>query len=166
MATALATWIIDPVHSSVEFSVDYMGFSTYRTRFRALEGSLQFDPAQPGASSVTASIPVASVDATNDRLMLVADWEKIYATDALIVDVREPDEFSAGHVPRAINLPLSKLRTRFKELAQDKELWICCAAGQRAYFAARFLTQAGYRARNLSGGYTTYKALRAAHLVP
>jgi rhodanese-related sulfurtransferase len=43
---------------------------------------------------------------------------------------------------------------------------ICCAAGQRAYFAARFLTQHGYRARNLSGGYTMYQALRAAHLVP
>src|SRR6266545_7240491 len=60
MATTLATWTIDPVHSSVEFSLDYMGFSTYRTGFRALEGSLQFDAAQPGASSVTASIPVAS----------------------------------------------------------------------------------------------------------
>jgi len=47
-----------------------MGFSTYRTRFRSLEGPLQFDPAQPSASSVTASIPVASVDAANnDRLM-------------------------------------------------------------------------------------------------
>ena len=98
--------------------------------------------------------------------MPVADWEKIRATDALIVDVREPDEFSAGHVACAINLPLSQLRARFNELAQDKELWICCAAGQRAYFAARFLTQHGYRTRNLSGGYTTYKALRAAHLVP
>ena len=69
MTTALSTWTIDPVHSSVEFSLDYMGFSTYRTGFRALEGTLQFDAAQPGASSVTASIPMASVDVTNDRLM-------------------------------------------------------------------------------------------------
>src|SRR5262245_62536921 len=69
MTTALATWTIDPVHSSVEFSLDYMGFSTYRTGFRALEGSLAFDAARPGASSVTASIPVASIDVTNDRLM-------------------------------------------------------------------------------------------------
>jgi polyisoprenoid-binding protein YceI len=69
MATTLATWTIDPVHSSVEFSLDYMGFSTYRTGFRALEGSLAFDAARPDASSVVASIPVASVDVTNDRLM-------------------------------------------------------------------------------------------------
>jgi len=57
------------VHSSVEFSLDYMGFSTYRTGFRALEGSLEFDPARPAASSVNASIQVASIDVTNDRLL-------------------------------------------------------------------------------------------------
>jgi polyisoprenoid-binding protein YceI len=69
MATTLSNWTIDPVHSSVEFSLDYMGFSTYRTGFRALEGSLEFNPARPAAASVNASIPVASVDVTNDRLM-------------------------------------------------------------------------------------------------
>jgi len=69
MANTLAKWSIDPVHSSVEFSLDYMGFSTYRTGFRELEGSLEFDAAQPAASSVKASIAVASVDVTNDRLM-------------------------------------------------------------------------------------------------
>ena len=69
MASTLATWTIDPVHSSVEFSLDYMGFSTYRTGFRAMEGALEFDPAQPASASVNASIPVASVDVTNDRLM-------------------------------------------------------------------------------------------------
>ena len=68
MATTLATWTIDPVHSSVEFSLDYMGLSIYRTGFRALEGSLEFDAARPAASSVNAST-VASVDVTNDRLM-------------------------------------------------------------------------------------------------
>jgi NADPH-dependent 2,4-dienoyl-CoA reductase/sulfur reductase-like enzyme/rhodanese-related sulfurtransferase len=98
--------------------------------------------------------------------MPVADWEKVGETDALIVDVREPGEFAAGHVPRSINLPLSQMRARFQELARDRELWLCCAAGQRAYFAARFLAQHGYRVRNLSGGYTTYKARSAANLVP
>jgi polyisoprenoid-binding protein YceI len=69
MATTLSNWTIDPVHSSVEFSLDYMGFSTYRTGFRALEGSLEFDPARPASASVNASIPVTSVDVTNDRLI-------------------------------------------------------------------------------------------------
>jgi NADPH-dependent 2,4-dienoyl-CoA reductase/sulfur reductase-like enzyme/rhodanese-related sulfurtransferase len=97
--------------------------------------------------------------------MPLADWDRIHDTDALIVDVREPNEFAGGAVPRAINLPLSQLRERFGELPRDRELWLCCAAGQRAYYATRFLAQHGYRARNLSGGYTTYKTLRAAKLV-
>jgi polyisoprenoid-binding protein YceI len=67
--TALPTWTLDPVHSSIEFSLEFMGMSTYRTGFRALEGTLRFDPDRPAESSVSATIPVASVDVTNDRLM-------------------------------------------------------------------------------------------------
>jgi polyisoprenoid-binding protein YceI len=62
-------WAIDPVHSSVEFSLEYMSMSLYRSGFRNLEGALHFDPARPAEASVTASIPVASVDVTNERLM-------------------------------------------------------------------------------------------------
>jgi polyisoprenoid-binding protein YceI len=69
MTTGLAMWTIDPVHSRVECSLDYMGFSTYRTGFRTLEGTLEFDAAHAAASSVHATIPVASIDVTNDRLM-------------------------------------------------------------------------------------------------
>jgi len=98
--------------------------------------------------------------------MRVADWLEIARTDALLLDVRESDEFSRGHIPNALNLPLSQLRSRYVELPKDREIWVCCAVGQRAYFAARFLTQHGYRSRNLSGGYTTYKALKAAGLAP
>ena len=65
----LPTWAIDPVHSSVEFSLEYMSMSIYRTGFRTLEGMLHFDPARPAEASVTATIPVASVDVTNERLM-------------------------------------------------------------------------------------------------
>lgn len=67
--TALPTWTLDPVHSSIEFALEFMGMSTYRTGFRALEGTLRFDPDRPAESSVSATIPVASVDVTNDRLM-------------------------------------------------------------------------------------------------
>ena len=67
--TAVPTWTIDPVHSSVEFSLEYMGVSTYRTGFRALEGTMTLDPRRPAESSVQVSIPVASVDVTNERLM-------------------------------------------------------------------------------------------------
>ncbi len=98
--------------------------------------------------------------------MPVADWLVLDRTDALILDVREGDEFSRGHIPKAINLPLSQLRSRYVELPKDRDIWVYCAVGQRGYFATRFLTQHGYRSRNLSGGYATYKALRGAGLAP
>jgi rhodanese-related sulfurtransferase len=93
--------------------------------------------------------------------MPLADWLDLDRMDALLLDVREPDEFAAGHIPRAVNLPLSQLRTRYGEVPTDRDVWIYCGVGQRAYYATRFLAQHSYRARNLSGGYTTYKALKA-----
>ena len=98
--------------------------------------------------------------------MPVAEWEQLGQTDALIVDVREAAEFAAGHIADAINLPLSEMRQRYVELPKEREIWLCCGVGQRAYYATRFLSQHGYRPRNLSGGYTTYTALQAAQIVP
>jgi len=97
--------------------------------------------------------------------MPVADWLALGRSDALLLDVREPHEFSAGHVPGAVNLPLSQLRRRYSEVPKDRDIWISCGVGQRAYYATRFLAQHGYRAWNLSGGYATYLALRSAGLV-
>jgi NADPH-dependent 2,4-dienoyl-CoA reductase/sulfur reductase-like enzyme/rhodanese-related sulfurtransferase len=88
----------------------------------------------------------------------LADWQDLASTDALLLDVRESAEFDAGHIAGAINLPLSQLRRRYCELPRQREIWIYCGVGQRAYFATRFLGMHGYRARNLSGGYETYKA--------
>lgn len=97
--------------------------------------------------------------------MPVADWPTIAETDALLLDVREPEEYAAGHIPNAFNLPLSQLRARYRELAKDRDVWVSCGVGQRAYYATRFLNQHGYRARNLSGGYATYTAFRDAGLI-
>jgi NADPH-dependent 2,4-dienoyl-CoA reductase/sulfur reductase-like enzyme/rhodanese-related sulfurtransferase len=93
--------------------------------------------------------------------MPVADWLEVDRTDALLLDVREPDEFAAGHIPHAINLPLSQMRGRYAELPTNREIWTYCGVGQRAYFASRFLAQHGYQSKNLSGGYSTYQAFSA-----
>jgi len=62
-------------------------------------------------------------------------------------------------------LPLPDLRERHRELPTDREIWLYCGVGQRAYYASRFLAQNGCRPRNLSGGYATYQALEAAGLL-
>ena len=99
-----------------------------------------------------------------DGLMPLAHWNAL--GERSLLDVREPDEYAAGHVAGAVNVPLSQLRTRHRELPRDRKLAVYCAAGQRAYYATRFLLQNGYDAANLSGGYTTYRALHAVGLAP
>jgi len=88
---------------------------------------------------------------------VMADWDSIATTDALLVDVRDAAEFAAGHIPGAINLPLPELRSRMNELPRDREIWVNCVVGQRAYYALRLLRQYGFAVKNLSGGFTTYK---------
>jgi rhodanese-related sulfurtransferase len=87
----------------------------------------------------------------------LAEWETVSSTEALLVDVRQPEEFAAGHIAGAINVPLPELRSRLEELPRDREIWLNCGVGQRAYYATRLLLQHGFTAKNLSGGFTTYK---------
>jgi NADPH-dependent 2,4-dienoyl-CoA reductase/sulfur reductase-like enzyme/rhodanese-related sulfurtransferase len=98
--------------------------------------------------------------------MPLADWRQLGTNNALLLDTREPAEFDDGHIPGAINLPLSEMRSRLAELPKDREIWICCGVGQRAYYATRFLAQRGYQPSNLPGGYTTYQAMKTAGLLP
>jgi rhodanese-related sulfurtransferase len=97
--------------------------------------------------------------------MPLADWKEIGRAGVVLLDVREADEFEQGHVDGAVNLPLSELRRRIDEVPRDRELWVCCAAGQRAYYAQRLLMQRGLDVKSLSGGFTTYRMLREAGLL-
>lgn len=94
----------------------------------------------------------------------VAHWEDLDRADQnaspLVIDVRTPGEYAAGAPPRVVNIPLGELRSRLHELPTDRELWVHCGVGQRAYYAARVLSQKGFRVKNLSGGYTTYRSYR------
>lgn len=96
--------------------------------------------------------------------MPLADWTQLGTGRALILDVREPAELETAPIEGALNIPLSRLRNRIHEVPSDREVWVLCAAGQRAYFAQRLLLQNGCRALNLSGGYQTYAAMREAGL--
>ena len=74
-----------------------------------------------------------------------------------LLDVRTPTEFAAGHLPQAVNVPIDELRQRLAETPRDRPIVAYCQVGQRGYLATRVLRQAGYDARNLSGGYRTYQ---------
>ena len=81
--------------------------------------------------------------------------------DALLIDVREEAEHQAGAIPGAINMPLGTIRRRLNELDRSKELIVSCQVGLRGYLAERILKQNGFRVRNLSGGYLTWKYTHA-----
>ena len=68
------------------------------------------------------------------------------------LDVREPHEFEAGHVPDSLHIPLMSLQERAGELDQDAFWVVTCQIGQRSDMAARFLRMQGFEAHNLEGG--------------
>ncbi|MEZ5940752.1 MAG: FAD-dependent oxidoreductase [Planctomycetaceae bacterium] len=75
----------------------------------------------------------------------------------LLLDVRTEKEFSDGHIPGATHIPVDELRDRLTELPSGKEIVAYCKVGMRGYIATRILMQHGYKVRNLSGGYSTYR---------
>ena len=96
----------------------------------------------------------------------VAHWEALKETSPVILDVRDPDEFSKGHVKNAVNIPLPVLRKRMSELPNDREIWAHCVVGQRSHYATRILSQNGFNAKNLSGGYLTYRSVKSIKNLP
>lgn len=73
---------------------------------------------------------------------------------AQLIDVREPNEFDAGHILGARNLPLSQIKMRMKEIRPDKPVYLYCQSGSRSARAAQFLYKRGYKdLSHLQGGF-------------
>lgn len=72
---------------------------------------------------------------------------------ALLIDVREPDEWRAGHIPGSRLIPLSELPQLLGELDRQQEIVLVCRSGNRSAQATLWLQQAGFsRVANLAGG--------------
>ena len=93
----------------------------------------------------------------------LARWEELAHSKARILDVRSSAEFRKGHLKQARNIPLEELRDRLDELPTEREIWLVCGVGQRAYYATRLLLQEGYTVKNLSGGMQTHHGFEAAN---
>lgn len=76
----------------------------------------------------------------------------------VVLDVRTREEWDAGHVPGAVHIPVGQLRSRLAELPKNREVLVYCGVGIRSYAATRILMQNGFRARNLSGGFRSFRA--------
>jgi rhodanese-related sulfurtransferase len=78
--------------------------------------------------------------------------------DAIALDVREPEEWQAGHMLGSVWIPLGDLSARAGELPRDRPIVVVCRSGSRSAYAADALVAAGYDARNLAGGLQHWAA--------
>jgi rhodanese-related sulfurtransferase len=78
--------------------------------------------------------------------------------DALLLDVREPDEWSAGHAPQALHVPLGELAGRLAELPEGDHVYVVCRSGGRSARATAYLNQNGWDAVNVDGGMKSWSA--------
>lgn len=90
----------------------------------------------------------------------MSEIESVSAAEAIqlatgqswLVDVREPDEWEAGHAEGAYSLPMSQLNDRIAELPQDTTLLVICHSGGRSAKVTEILAGKGYSAINVAGG--------------
>jgi rhodanese-related sulfurtransferase len=83
---------------------------------------------------------------------------RLVAEGGLLLDVREPDEWEAGHAPGSLHVPLRSLPAEQGRLPTDHPVVAVCAVGQRSARAAQALRAWGYEAANLAGGLKAWAA--------
>jgi rhodanese-related sulfurtransferase len=71
---------------------------------------------------------------------------------AVVVDVRQPEEYREGHIVGSKLIPLGELNRRLNELPKSKEIICVCASGSRSQSATKLLVDAGYTAFDMKGG--------------
>jgi rhodanese-related sulfurtransferase len=92
-------------------------------------------------------IPTASVAGVPDPLPV----------GLLVLDVREDQEWDAGHIPGSVHVPLMQLGARYPELPDADQTLVVCRVGNRSAYAAGFLLQQGVDAVNLDGGLVEWQ---------
>ncbi len=113
------------------------------------ESELCYAPPFGSAKDPVNFAGMVAADILRDDMPL-SHWDG--ADNGLLLDVRSPRELEVESVSGALNIPLPELRARLGELPRDREIFVICRSGQRAYYATRILLQNGFKARNIAGG--------------
>lgn len=88
------------------------------------------------------------------------------ADELVLLDVREPTEWQAGHVDGSVHIPLQELGARQDEIPADAPIVCVCRSGQRSAMVTGALTRAGYDAHNLEGGLLAWVEARLPLTTP
>ncbi len=94
-------------------------------------------------------------EGVNSPLVTSAELEqRLQAGKApMMIDVREVMEFDAGHIPGAVNMPLSRFQSLFPQIPKDQEVVLVCRSDNRSGMAQQFLRARGWNnTRNLVDG--------------
>jgi rhodanese-related sulfurtransferase len=78
-------------------------------------------------------------------------------TDAVLLDVRESDEWANGHAPDAVHIPMSDVPARIDEIDIDAVVYVVCRSGGRSMNVVPYLNQNGFEAFNVAGGMVAWQ---------
>jgi rhodanese-related sulfurtransferase len=90
------------------------------------------------------------------REIAIEDVEGAVAAGATLVDVREPREYVAGHLPGALLVPMAQVTGRLAEIDRERPVLVVCATGNRSGVICNLLRAAGYDALNVVGGTSAW----------
>ncbi|AZI57035.1 rhodanese-like domain-containing protein [Nakamurella antarctica] len=77
-------------------------------------------------------------------------------SDAVLLDVREADEWAAGHAPSAVHVPMSALAERLDDLPEGDPIYVICRSGGRSARVTSYLNTHGWNAVNVAGGMSAW----------
>ena len=120
------------------------------------ELELSYSPMFSTAKDVVnmAALVASNIMAGRFKQVRVSEVRELVEKEAVIVDVREPNEFANGNLKGAINIPLTQFRDRMHEIPKDVPVYVHCRSSQRSYNAVMALENSGYEnVYNISGSY-------------
>lgn len=104
-------------------------------------------PAADAELSLPSVVDVATVAQIKDR------------DDVIVLDVREPFEYEAGHIPGVTLIPMGEVPQRLSEIPTDKTVIVTCRTGNRSAQVTDYLRQQGYdNVHNMNGGIVDWEA--------
>jgi rhodanese-related sulfurtransferase len=88
----------------------------------------------------------------------VDEARELIQSKAILLDVREDDEWAAGHAPEAVHMAMSRIAREFGTLPTDRTIVCVCHVGARSAAVAAALNEAGWQAVNLAGGMAAWES--------
>lgn len=95
----------------------------------------------------------------------IEDFLKLDKTKVTLVDLREPDEVLIKGLEGAVNIPFSKISGELSRLPKDKAVYVICRTGDFSEEVTEILTDRGYEAYNVEGGFDAYQKYLDSHLI-